>query len=133
MSLENAWWKGQEALVAADDEQLAVLKPCTDTTQDELKLLGQRLRLWQQSNSFARHIYGLDRLLEGNVPRTPPIFLTVPYIGKLSECYEPVALVFIEKGTNHALAYDSLSKAIGVLKDRLAYFTDPAKYSDMNR
>jgi hypothetical protein len=133
ISEENAWWKGQESLVSDSDEQFAVLKPRSDTTQDELRLLGQRLRLWQQSNSFVRHICGLDRLLEGNDPRIPPIYLIVPYIGEFSECYEPAALVFVEKGTDHALAFDSLSKAIGVLKDRLSYFTDPDQYSDMNR
>jgi hypothetical protein len=133
VEMENAWWKGQESLVSDSDEQLAVLGPRADATQDELRQLGQRLTLWQQTNSFARHIWGLDRLLEGNDPRTPPIYLMVPYIGRLSECYESVALVFVEKGTDHAIACDSLTKAVGELGGRLTSFCDPDQYGFMHR
>jgi len=133
VEMENAWWKGQESLVSDSDEQLAVVGPRADATQDELRQLGQRLRLWQQTNSFVKHICGLDRLLEGKDPRTPPIYLSVPYIGSLSECYESVALVFVEKGTDHAVACDSLAKAVDELRSRLASFCDPDQYGFMQR
>ena len=133
-AMENAWWKGQTALVAETDEQLAVVGPRSDMTSGEFQLLGQLLRKWQQANSYARHIWGLDDLLAGRPPRTPPIYLTVPYaLDRIAECYEPVVLVFVVAATDHKAAIESLSDALGEMRGRLAWFTDPENYGYAQR
>jgi hypothetical protein len=92
------------------------------------------LKQWQASHDCARHIWGLDDLLQGQGPRTPPIYLMVPHtVNDFAECYEPVALVFVAQGTDHKQAKESLGQALGAFVHRLAWFTDPTSYSDMNR
>jgi hypothetical protein len=130
---ENRWWKEQESLVSNSDETLVVICPCSDMTNDELILLGNRLNEWQRANKFVRHIWGLGNLLEGCVPRTPPIYLMIPFIGKLAECYEQVALVFVEKGIDHEIAINSLRFSIGELISRLAWLCPPEKYESSHR
>jgi hypothetical protein len=131
---EKAWWKDKMQAVAETDEQLAVIGPRGDATSEELKLLGQKLKNWQAMNSYVRHIWGLDDLLEGRHPRTPPIYLGIGYpTDRFADCYEPVALVFILKGTDHKEAAESLAQALGELRKRLAWFTDPMDYSNWNR
>jgi hypothetical protein len=133
-AMEHAWWKGQTALVAATDEPLAVVAPKSGAAAGELVLLGQRLRNWQQANACARHIWGLDDLLAGRPPRTPPVYLTVSYpLDRLAECYEPVALVFVAAATDHKAAIESLSDTLGEMRARLAWFADPENYGYSQR
>jgi hypothetical protein len=58
----------------------------------------------------------------------------VPYpTAGYAECYEPVTLIFVAKGTDHKQAAVSLAQALGELRERLAWFTDPINYSHWNR
>jgi hypothetical protein len=130
----RAWWKDKTSLIADTDEQFAVIGPRADATVEELECLGKELKRWQEAHGYARHIWGLDDLLEGQCPRTPPIYLMVPYpVDSLAEYYEPVALVFVAQGTDHNQARESLAQALGELGSRLAWFTDPMDYSHLNR
>jgi hypothetical protein len=134
VKVENAWWDGQLSLVGETDEPLAVVGPRGDATAEELTRLGQRLKAWQLANACARHIWGLDDLLEGRKPRTPPLYLAVPYLGNdIGACYEPVALVFVAAATNHPLAFESLAQAVGELRARLAWLTNPTDYGYAQR
>ena len=130
----GAWWKDKVAAVAETDEQFAVIGPRAHATIEELEFLGEQLRQWQEAHSYVRHIWGLEDLLEGRVPRTPPIYLMVPYeVDSFAECYEPVALIFVAQGTVHRRARESLIQALGERGNRLAWCTGPAEYSHLNR
>jgi hypothetical protein len=130
----GAWWKDKVSVVAETDEQFAVISPRADASIEVLKLLGARLRQWQEAHGYVRHIWGLEDLLDGRPPRTPPIYLMVPYeVDSFAECYEPVALIFVAQGTVHRQARESLSEALGELESQLALCTGPAEYSQLNR
>src|SRR4051812_25113263 len=75
----GCWWAGKTCAVAETDEACVVLGPRGDATPEELKSLGDKLQHWQRTHQGARHIWGLDDLLGGRRPRTPPIYLMVPY------------------------------------------------------
>jgi hypothetical protein len=133
-AMENAWWNEQMSFVGETDEALAVVGPRSDTTAEELMRLGQSLKEWQLANTSARHIWGLDDLLEGRKPRTPPVYLEVPYNRKaIGECYEPVALVFVAATTDHGAASESLANVLDELRGSLAWFTNPADYGYAQR
>lgn len=130
----GAWWKEKVSVVAETDEQFAVISPRADASIEELKLLGEQLRQWQEAHCYVRHIWGLEDLLDGRLPRTPPIYLMVPYeADSFAECYEPVALIFVAQGTVHRQARESLSEALGEPESQLAWCTGPAEYSQLNR
>jgi hypothetical protein len=130
----GAWWKDKISLVAKTDEQFAVIGPRADATVEELESLGKQLRQWQEAHTNARHIWGLEDLLAGQVPRTPRIYLMVPFsIDSYAESYEPVALIFVAQGTDHGQARESLLQALGETANRLAWCTSPAEYSQANR
>lgn len=130
----RAWWKDKTSVLADTDEQFAVIGPRADATVDELRYLGKKLKEWQETHSYVRHIWGLEDLLDGQDPRTPPIYLMVPYpVDRLEESYEPVALAFVAQGTNHQEAKESLAKALGEQGSRLAWLTNPMDYSNWNR
>lgn len=130
----GAWWKDMVSVVAETDEPFAVISPRADAPIEELKLLGEQLRQWQEAHCYVRHIWGLEDLLEGRVPRTPPVYLMVPYeVDSFAECYEPVALVFVAQGTVHQQARESLSEALGEPESQLAWCSGPTEYSQLNR
>jgi hypothetical protein len=109
----KAWSRDVTGLVGDTDQQLAVIGPRSDATADDLRGLGQALERWKAEFRQARHIWGLTDLLEGRCPRTPPIYLTVPFpLEGFEECYEPVALVYVAQGTNLEAAARSLSKRL---------------------
>jgi hypothetical protein len=112
-------------------EQLAVIGPRGDTAEGDLKSLGQALKQWKETHGYARHICGLDDLLVGRWPQTPSLYLMVPF--NEDELYDPVALVYIARGTNREEAFESLSRAIDEHRGRLAYCCDTATYSYLNR
>lgn len=133
-SIDGAWWKDQTSLVSEADEPLTVIGPRADVTAEELKRMGERLKNWRQANAFVRHIWGLVDLLEGRGPRTPPVYLMVPYPrDRIAECYEPVALVFVAAATDHKAAAESLTDALADFRGRLTWLTNPAAYSDLRR
>jgi hypothetical protein len=129
---KNAWWKDLVSLVAPDDEPLMVIAPRYDHTPEQRRAIGGLLQQWKASHDYVRHIAGLDDLLAGRHPRTPPLYLAVPY-QDLPNAYEPVALVFVAKGTDHGPAIAGLRDALGEWPEQLAWFTDPLDFSNQNR
>ena len=130
----KAWWRDLTQLVSPGDLALAVIAPRTDTTADELMELGQALERWRAGFPQARHIWGLAELLEGRCPRTPPIYLSVPF--SLNDCetaFEPVALVFVAAGTDTDTAQKHLYEHLSGFQSKLAWLTDPDSYSYYQR
>jgi len=131
---EKAWWRDMTGLVGNTDQQLVVISPRSDATADELKSLGQILVLWKAEFPQARHIWGLADLLDGRCPRTPPIYLMVPYsMDRFEECYEPVALVYAAEGINIAAAARDLYERLSSFHSKLAWFEHPDTYSNCQR
>jgi hypothetical protein len=131
---EKAWWKGKTAAVGDTDQQLLVIGPRADADSVMLAALGARLREWQATRSYARHIWGLDDLLEGRPPRTPPIYLSVPYpCERFEEQFESVALVFVAAGTDMPRAAQDLACCIEAHRKMLAHLEDPETYSYWQR
>jgi hypothetical protein len=130
----KGWWVDKLELVDQTDDQLAVISPRADASDDELKSMGRALKQWKDTHGYARHIWGLDDLLLGRCPRTPPVYLMVPFpIDDLHQQYEPVALVFVAGGTNHEEAFESLTRAMDEHRGRLAWLSDPEAYSYWQR
>jgi hypothetical protein len=118
---EKVWWKDMTGLVSSADQQLVVISPRSDATADDLRGLGQALALWRAEVQQARHIWGLEDLLEGRCPRTPPIYLAVPVVlDRLHERYERVALVYVAEGTDVAATARDLYERLGGLRSKLA-------------
>ncbi len=131
---EKSWWKGKTSAVAETDRQLLVIGPRRDAGPGDLAALGAILGGWQATRSYARHIWGLDDLLEGRPPRTPPIYLAVPYpCERFEEQYEPVALVFVASGTDLAQAAEDLAGCLAAHSGILAVLQDPDGYRSWNR
>jgi hypothetical protein len=111
----TAWWVGKTSAVGETDEQLVVIGTGANAGADALKALGRSLQEWQVTRSCARHIWGLEDLLEGRAPRTPPIYLSVPYrCERFEEQFEKVALVFVTAGTDKKVAAHDLARHIEV-------------------
>ena len=131
---ERAWWRGLTHLVDRTDEQLVVIGPRGDATADDLRDIARAIETWQADFPQARHIWGLSDLLSGQTPRTPPIYITAPFpVDQFEECYEPVALVYVARGTNHEAAARALFERLGELHSKLAWFDDPTTYSHYQR
>ena len=131
---ETAWWKDMTGLVGEKDVQLAVIGPRSDATPDELRSLGQAIERWQAEFAPARHVWGLTDLLEGRCPRTPPIYLMVPFPTRgFAECYEPVALAYVAEGTNIEAAMKNLREGLSQFRDKLAWLEHPDAYSYYQR
>ena len=127
---ERAWWRGKTAAVGDTDRQLLVIGPRADADSMMLAALGASLRDWQATRSFARHIWGLDDLLAGLPPRTPPIYLAVPYsCERYEEQFEQVALVFVAAGTDMLKAAEDLACCVEAHYAMLAHLEDPDTYS----
>jgi len=130
----NGWWRDMTWQVGETDEQLVVIGPGSIATAEDLQALGQALRRWQAEFPQARHIWGLTDLLDGKCPRTPPIYLSVPYLAdKFEECYESVALVYVAQGTDLKAAIENLYDKIIDFHSRLSWFDTPDVYSLRNR
>jgi hypothetical protein len=131
---EKAWWRGKTAAVSDTDQQLLVIGPSADADAGALAALGASFREWQATRSYARHIWGLDDLLEGRPPRTPPIYLSVPYpCERFEEQFEQVALVFVAAGTDMTRAAEDLADCIAAHSEMLAHWGDPETYSHWQR
>jgi hypothetical protein len=131
---DRGWWRGKTAVVSETDQQLVVIGPRGDADSGALEALGASLREWQATRSYARHIWGLDDLLEGRRPRTPPIYLAVPYpCERYEEQFEPVALVFVAVGTELTRAAADLAGCLEAHSKILAYLVDPDTYSYWQR
>ena len=131
---EKAWWRDMIGLVGNTDQQLVVISPRSDATADDLKGMGQVLSLWKADFPQTSHIWGLADLLDGRCPRTPPIYLMVPYpMDRFEECYEPVALVYVAEGTNIAVAARDLYERLSGFHSKLAWFEHPDAYSKYQR
>ena len=130
----NGWWRDMTGLVGKTDQQLVVIGPRADVTAEDLKVLGQLLVRWQAEYPQARHIWGVTDLLNGQPPRTPPIYLAVPYpVERFEECYEPVVLVYVAQGTDIEAATRSLSECLSNYHSKLFWFNSPDYYSLCNR
>lgn len=133
-ALERGWWRGRVSAVGATDEMLLVVGPRSDARADEFRILGEALQRWQAARPYARHIWGLDDLLDGRAPRTPPIYLAVPYpTDGYEDCFEPVALAFVAAGTDCRAAGADLAAALESHHGSLAWLADPLEYSNLNR
>jgi hypothetical protein len=133
-AMEKAWWKDMDGLVGATDRPLAVIHPRSDATADDLRALGQALALWRAEVPQARHVWGLEDLLVGRCPRTPPTELAVPImLGRLHEHYEPVALAYVAEGADAEAVVRDLYERLGDLRGTLAWFGSPDAYSDSQR
>jgi hypothetical protein len=122
------------SLVGSTDRQLVVIAPRSDATADDLRRLGQALALWRAEVRPARHIWGLEDLLAGRRPRTPPVVLAVPVmLGRLHEHYEPVALAYVAEGTDVEAVARDLYDRLGGVRGMLAWFGSPDAYSDRQR
>jgi hypothetical protein len=131
---EKAWWKDLTGLVGETDLQFVVIGPRSEVTPDDLRALGQELARWQAGFRRARHIWGLSDLLQGQRPRTPPIYLSVPFsLERFEDCYEPVALVYVAKGTTLETAAKALHTRLGPLLGKLAWFDHPDAYNYYQR
>lgn len=131
---EKGWWRDRMALVSETDQPFAVIEPYGDGSAEDLRLLGQVLEDWKTEFPQARHIWGLTDLLQGHPPRTPPIYLSVPYpTPGFENCYEPVALVFVAEGTDLEIAAKSLSERLNCFGSKLARFEHPDTYSFYQR
>lgn len=131
---ENGWWRGMTGLVGPTDEHLVVIGPRRDATPDDLRELGQALQRWKAEFPGARHIWGLDDLLDGKTPRTPPIYVMVPFpLDEFAESFEPVALVFVAEGTDIENAAKDLYERLRGIREKLAWFEHPETYSYWNR
>lgn len=131
---QKAWWRDMTGLVGKTDQQLVAIGPRSDATADDLRGLGQALAHWKTEFPQARHIWGLTDLLDGRCPRTPPIYLMVPYrLDRFEECYEPVALVYVADGTNIEAAAKDLFERLGGFRNRLVWFEHPDAYSYYQR
>jgi hypothetical protein len=76
------------------------------------------------------------KLLEAELrcPRMPPIYMMVPFpLNRYEESYEPVALVYVAKGTNLKTAGENLYERLSDFHDKLAWFCDPDTYSRCQR
>ncbi|MFX1566598.1 MAG: hypothetical protein ACFFCH_11480 [Promethearchaeota archaeon] len=131
---DKAWWWDMTGLVGESDQQLAVIGPRSDATADDLRSLGKLIERWKLTFPQARHIWGLSDLLEGRFPRTPPIYLTVPYpLEHFEESYEPVALVYVAEETDIETAMKNLSEWLSDFQSKLAWLEHPDKYSYQQR
>jgi hypothetical protein len=130
----NGWWKDMTGLVGETDQQLVVIGPKTSVTTEDLQALGHVLARWQSEFPQARHIWGLTDLLNGQPPRTPPIYLSVPYPSdRFEERYEPVVLVFVAPGTDLEAAMQSLAERMTDFWEKLVWFDSPELFSLRNR
>jgi hypothetical protein len=126
----KAWWRDMTHLVAETDEQLVVIGPRSNATPDDLRGLGRVLDEWKREFPQARHIWGLADLLEGLCPRTPPIYLAVPYpVDRFEERFEQVALVYVAAGTDLDVAAKDLYERMRAFHGMLAWFVSPDAYS----
>ena len=130
----KAWWRDMTGLVGETDQQLVVIGPRADATADDLRSLGQALARWKVEFPQARHIWGLTDLLEGRHPRTPPIYVWVPFpVEGYEDCYEPVALVYVAQGTDIQADGRDLAERLDDFFSKLVCFDPPDLYSLYNR
>lgn len=129
----RGWWTGTTSNVADTDEELVVIRPDYETPE-ELKALGIDLESWKSASSYVRHIYGLEDLLEGRQPRTPPLYLGLPYpMDGFEHRFEPIILAFVAARTDHKTALEELSRALAQHINKLAWFSDAETYSRWHR
>ena len=133
-AMEKAWWKDMAGLVGATDRPLAVICPRSDATADDLRALGQTLARWRAEVQPVRHVWGLEDLLAGRCPRTPPTELAVPImLSRLHEHYEPVALAYVAEGADNEAVAGDLYERLVALRGTLAWFGTPDAYCDSHR
>ena len=131
---DKAWWKEKTSAVGETDEQLLVIGPGANVDPRALAALGTTLSEWQASRPYARHIWGVEDLLQGRAPRTPPIYLSVPYpCERFEEQFESVALVFVATGTDLKEAAEDLARFIQSHVEILCCLEDPDTYSYRRR
>ena len=103
--------------VRPTDKWLATVRPRGDCTPAGLEAIGLTLRAWQHAARWAGHVWGLDDLLAGRRPRTPP-FRALSY--RMSpDAHEPMALVCVAADAPDREAWVTLEAALGDLRDRV--------------
>lgn len=127
-----AWWKDLPNPVGPNDVPTVVVAPHRNATPDQLRSLGEGLRRWQQEYSPARPVWGLDDLLAGRRPRTPPIYLAVPVPADPSYA-EPIALIFAPHGTDEVSEVASVQAALPASAWESAWVADVGTYELMQR
>lgn len=131
---ENAWWRDLTGLVGESDQGLVVIGIRSDTSPEEYRGIGLAIERWKAEYPHARHVWGLSDLLEGKHPRTPPIYIEVPFpTAGYEDCYEPVALAYVARGTPPKEAAEALFERLKEYHGRLNSFLDPDSYSFWNR
>jgi hypothetical protein len=108
--------------------------PGAHAKPEALTALGTTLREWQATRPHARYIWGLDDLLQGRAPRTPPIYLAVPYSSeRFEEQFEQVALAFVAAGTERKDAAEDLARHLQPHFEVLYCLEDPETFSYRRR
>ena len=107
----DAWWLDLPAPELPTAHHLAAIQARMGAGPTELEAAGLRIREWQHTYPRAGHVYGLDDLLSGRLPRTPPFLLPLTYAISADSC-EPIALVCVAQPAEESdLA--SLEQALG--------------------
>src|SRR3954452_5957131 len=96
---------------------LTVLIPKGDCTPFELEAVGLSLRDWQLTDSRSGHVWGLEDLLAGRRPRTPPM-LPLSYVCT-PDTHEPISLVCRADDAPAEETFAALEAALGDLRGRV--------------
>lgn len=89
----SGWVPDLPPPVRPTDKWVATVKPRGDCTPADLEAVGLTLRVWQHAAPWAGHVWGLDDLLAGRRPRTPPL---LPLSYRMTpDAHEPIALVCV--------------------------------------
>jgi hypothetical protein len=110
-----------------DEIAFAVVVPKGESSEEELRRIGQRLQEWRSKNNFVRKILGLELLLEGKFPETPAFLFWLP----IPPCVENVATVYVALQADNEHTAQELNKVMDGLS--LAMVVSPAYYSQINR
>jgi hypothetical protein len=107
----DAWWLALPAPELPAAHHLAAIRARRGAGPTDLEAAGLRIREWQHAYPRAGHVYGLDDLLSGRLPRTPPFLLPLTYPVSADAC-EPIALVCVAQRAEE-VDLASLEQALG--------------------
>jgi hypothetical protein len=113
----SGWVPDLPPPVLPANKWLAIVIPKRGCTPFDLEAVGLTLRDWQLTDPRAGHIWGLDDLLAGRRPRTPPILpLSYPCS---PDAHEPVALLCQADDAPDAETWAALEATLSGVKDRV--------------
>jgi hypothetical protein len=131
---DKPWWNNTMSKLNKDLVPLAVIKPRSDNSPEQYRIMGELLRKWQASNAQVQHIWGLDDLLACNYPRSPCEYFQISRsLQDLRDGHEAVALVMVLNGAPMNDISDSLNDCLQVVKANLSSLSDLDNYCYQNR